>query len=308
MQESRLFKMVYYLLEKGQTPAPVLAEKFEVSVRTIYRDIDALSAAGIPVYAETGRNGGIRLMEGFVLNKAVLSEKEKQEILTALQGLSAIGGIYKNDTLEKLSALFQVSSENWLEVDFSRFGQEEEDNQKFAQLKSAVIYHRRVCMEYVDASGKTTERMVYPLKLAYKSRAWYLKAYCTRKQEQRMYRLSRILKLEVLEEEFLPELVRECAVQQSVPETASKPANRSYRTIRLRFSKEAAARVLDEFSESQITRLENEDILVSAKMPEDAWLVGFLLSFGTQAEVLEPAYLREILAEQAEMILKKNKI
>ena len=81
MQESRLFKIVYYLLDKGQATAPELAEKFEVSVRTIYRDIDALSGAGIPVYAEAGRNGGIHLMNDFVLDKAVLSEEEKQEIL-----------------------------------------------------------------------------------------------------------------------------------------------------------------------------------------------------------------------------------
>lgn len=301
MQESRLFKIVYYLLEKGQTPAPVLAEKFEVSVRTIYRDIDALSAAGIPIYAETGRNGGVRLMEGFVLDKAVLSEKEKQEILTALQGLSAVGGIYKDDTLQKLSALFLVPSENWLEVDFSRFGQEEEDNQKFEQLKSAVIHHKCVHMDYASTYGETTERTVYPLKLAYKSKAWYLKAYCSEKQEQRMFKLSRILKLKVLEEEFSAELIKECEAE------TKDSTGGAYRTIKLRFSKEAASRVYDEFSESQIVKLENGDFLVSAKMPEDAWLVGFLLSFGKQAEVLEPAYLRDVLAEQAEKILEKNR-
>ena len=81
MQESRLFKIVYYLLEKGRATAPELAKQFEVSVRTIYRDIDALSEAGIPVYAEAGRNGGISLLEDFTLNKILLSAKEKQEIL-----------------------------------------------------------------------------------------------------------------------------------------------------------------------------------------------------------------------------------
>lgn len=79
MQESRLFKIVYYLLDKGQATATELAKKFEVSVRTIYRDIDALSGAGVPVYTETGRNGGIHLMKNFVLDKAVLSEEERQE-------------------------------------------------------------------------------------------------------------------------------------------------------------------------------------------------------------------------------------
>ena len=111
MQESRLFKIVYHLLDKGQATAPELAEKFEVSVRTIYRDIDALSGAGIPVYAEAGRNGGIHLMSDFVLDKAVLSEEEKQEILTALQSINLTNNIGINQTLQKLSAIFRISSE-----------------------------------------------------------------------------------------------------------------------------------------------------------------------------------------------------
>ena len=84
MKESRLFKIVYYLLDKGRTTAPELAQEFEVSVRTIYRDIDALSESGIPVYAETGRNGGIYLLDNYVLDKALLSDKEKLEILSSL--------------------------------------------------------------------------------------------------------------------------------------------------------------------------------------------------------------------------------
>lgn len=114
MQESRLFKILYHLLDKGQATAPELAEKFEVSPRTIYRDIDALSSAGIPVYAEAGRNGGIHLMNDFVLDKAVLSEEEKQEILTALQSINSTK-TSSRQTLQKLSAVFNINSENWLD-------------------------------------------------------------------------------------------------------------------------------------------------------------------------------------------------
>ena len=131
MQQSRLFQIVYYLLEKGQATAPELAEMFEVSVRTIYRDLDVLSGAGIPVYAEAGRNGGIRLMHDFVLDKAVLSQEEKQEILTALQSINVTRNISESPTLQKLSAMFRMGSENWLLVDFSRWGNEESDKEKF---------------------------------------------------------------------------------------------------------------------------------------------------------------------------------
>lgn len=130
IQESRLFKIIYYLLDKDQATATELAEKFEVSVRTIYRDIDALSGAGIPLYTEPGRNGGIRLMKEFVLDKAVLSEEEKQEILIALQSINTTKNISSNKTLQKLSALFHLASEDWLEVDFSRWGNKGTDNNK----------------------------------------------------------------------------------------------------------------------------------------------------------------------------------
>lgn len=100
MQESRLFKVVYHLLDKGRATASELAEKFEVSVRTIYRDIDALSGAGIPIYAEAGRNGGIYLMNDFVMDKAVLTEEEKREILTALHSINSTSNIDNSQILQ----------------------------------------------------------------------------------------------------------------------------------------------------------------------------------------------------------------
>ena len=178
MQESRLFRIVYYLLDKGQATAPELAERFEVSVRTIYRDIDALSGAGIPVYAEQGRNGGIRLMNDFVLDRVVLSEEEKQEILTALQGIRTMQNIVGSRTLEKLSGMFQLSSENWFEVDFSRWGNEAPDNGKFERLRAAIVHCRKVRIRYAGSNGSMSVRNVEPHKLAYKASAWYLKAFC----------------------------------------------------------------------------------------------------------------------------------
>ena len=100
LKESRLFKIVYYILENGRITAPELAEKFEVSVRTIYRDIDVISSAGIPIYVTTGRNGGIQILENYVLDKALFSEKEKQDILAALQSVSVVSNTYEKDGLQ----------------------------------------------------------------------------------------------------------------------------------------------------------------------------------------------------------------
>lgn len=297
MQESRLFKIVYHLLDKGQATAPELAEKFEVSVRTIYRDIDALSGAGIPIYTETGRNGGIHLMNDFVLDKAILSEDEKQEILTALHSINTTQSISSSQTFQKLSAIFNLNSENWLEVDFSRWGNKNTDNEKFELLKSAVIRQKCVKITYASSYKEVSERIVQPLKMTYKSMAWYLKAYCRTKQDYRIFKLTRIMELEVLSDSF-----SKCTFPD-----LDKELEQIYNTIVLRFPKNMSYRVYDEFDKTQITRQKNGDLIVSANMPEDEWLIGYLLSLGTEVEIIEPVYLKNIVAEHAKKIYEKNK-
>lgn len=297
MQESRLFKIVYHLLEHGQATAVQLAERFEVSVRTIYRDIDALSEAGIPVYAEPGRNGGVHLMNDFVLDKAVLSAEEKQEILTALQSIQSVQNPDDRRTLHKLSALFELNTESWLEVDFSRWGNEASDSEKFELLKSAVIHQKCVKITYANSNGAAGERIIQPLKLSYKSTAWYVKAFCTNKQDYRIFKLNRIMRLEVLDEGF----DRRTFPEQSAdvpPETAA---------VTLRFPADMAYRVLDEFDPTKISRQKDGSLLVSTSLPHDDWLIGYLLTFGTQVEILAPASLRGLVAERAKKIYEKHK-
>ncbi len=299
MHEGRLFKILYYLLDKGQATAPELAREFEVSVRTIYRDIDALSAAGVPVYSETGRGGGVRLLNNSILDKTVLSEKEKQDILSALQSLAAVGTLYEKATLQKLSALFQLPSSDWFEVDFSRWGVQTQDHEKFELFKTAVISHRCVRITYAGSYTAESTRTIQPLKLLYKSRSWYLKAYCTERHDFRLFKLSRILKWQLLDETFIP-----------VPFPDS-PSGREHQpeqeNVLLRFPGEMAYRVYDEFDTPNVQREPGGDLLVSAPLPADAWLTGFLLSFGTQVEVVAPAYLRDLLAANAKEIYEKNK-
>lgn len=122
MEQGRLFKIVYHLLDKGRATAPELAEKFEVSVRTIYRDLDAISAAGIPIYTMQGKGGGIFILPEFVLEKSLLTPQEKEQILMALQGLAAAEDSRTDELLTKLGGLFRVQGANWIEVDFSPTG------------------------------------------------------------------------------------------------------------------------------------------------------------------------------------------
>lgn len=296
MSDSRLFKILYYLLNKGHATAPELAAKFEVSQRTIYRDVEALSSSGIPIYAESGRNGGIYLLHDSILDRAILSDPEKQEILAAIQSISATGYDSGEEMITKLSALFHINMGNWLEVDFSRWGRSSYDNSKFEALKAAVIQHREIKIVYESTNRERSERIVQPLKLSYKSKEWYLKAYCLERQDFRLFKLNRILSVEQLTQTFVP---------QPYPDNEND-WKQQYPKIVLLFSEEIGYRVYDEFDETQIERQKDGSFMVSANMPVDSWLIGYLLSFGPEVEILEPEYLKGILAEQAQKIYEKN--
>ena len=133
MKISRLFEIVYLLLEKKTITAKELAEHFEVSVRTIYRDIDILSSAGIPVYFQRGKSGGIKLMDNYIINKSLFSQDEQNEILYALQSLNATNYPNNNKTLSKLSTIFNKKSDNWIKIDFSRYNCD--DSTLFEKIK-----------------------------------------------------------------------------------------------------------------------------------------------------------------------------
>lgn len=297
MSDSRLFKILYYLLDKERATAPELAAEFEVSTRTIYRDVEALSGAGIPIYAEPGRNGGIYLLQDFILDRAILSENEKQEVLTAIQSIAATGYTGGKEMLTKLSALFNVNMRNWLEVDFSPWGKCAYDNSKFEMLKMAVIQCKEIRIVYVNMNSERSKRIIQPLRILYKSKEWYLKAFCVEKQDFRVFKLNRILELELLENTFIPKEYPE--LENNMQHTCSQ--------IVLLFSQEVAYRVYDEFDATEIEQQKNGDLIVRTEMPADSWLIGYLLSFGAQVEIREPKYLKGVLAAQAQAIYKKNK-
>lgn len=287
MPADRLFRIVYLLLERGQMTAEQLAEKLEVSVRTVYRDVDALSAAGVPVYTTQGKGGGVALLEGYVLDRAAFTEEEQRQMLTALQSLPGQEG---ERALTKLSALFRRGGEDWLQVNLSRWGASGWDNEKFRRLREAVLARRTVRFTYVSAQGTTRAREVLPARLVYKGQGWYLQAYDPEREGYRTFRLTRILSLEVTDEVFRRKLdPPDIEFSGDIP-----PLFRVEAT--LRFPAHMAFRVYDEFDESCVAPQADGSLLVEAVFPEDQWLYGYLLSFGAGVEVLAPEKLRRRLA------------
>ena len=289
MSSGRLFEIVYLLLERRQMTAAELAGRFEVSVRTIYRDIDALSAAGVPVYTTQGKGGGVALMDHYILDRAAFTEEEQRQLLTALQSLPEAARAGADETLAKLSGLFRRRETDWLQVDLSRWGSVEADQRKFEALKTAILDRRAAAFTYVSSYGLTTDRRVLPARLVFKGQSWYLQAYCTEKEDYRTFKVSRILKLSVLDERFSRPL-------SPPPIEAGEPPEGFCIPVRLRFSPALAYRVYDEFDEGCVTRGADGSLVVSVSFPEDPWLYGYLLSFGLGVEVLEPERLRKRLA------------
>ena len=298
MQTDRLFEIIYILLQKKKVTASELAEHFGVSRRTICRDIDTLSLSNIPVYAEKGKGGGIRLMPEFVLNKSILSEQEQDEILSALQSLSSIQADDTNKTLQKLSAIFDKTTTNWLEVDFSGWSYE---NDYWGELKRAILERYVVAFDYYNSNGNKTVRRALPVQLWFKSRAWYLKGFCLTRQDMRLYKLSRIKNLVVTDEHFSK---RDSLVVSGNP--VPNPF-REYQntTIKFRIEPEMAYRVYDDFYESMVEKQADGSFIVAVTWQGDEWLNGYVLSYGKYIEVLEPAHIRKAIKDNALEIAKK---
>jgi predicted DNA-binding transcriptional regulator YafY len=292
MRIDRLFGIVYFLLANGTATAGELARRFEVSKRTILRDVDALSMAGIPVYTSQGKGGGIALLDSYVLNKAAVSDEEQNQILFALQSLSAAGQGDAEQILLKLRAIFDKVTADWIQVDFSRWGNGKADNERFETLKRAIIGKQAVRFTYASSYGQTTERSVYPLRLVFKSRAWYLQGFCLLKQDYRTFRISRMAALELLTESFADKKLN------PPPVAASENPSAALIKFKMVFSPCSAYRVYDEFDGSDIETLEDGFMLVETELPEDEWIYGFLLSFGASVRVLEPRSVRERLLEK----------
>ena len=292
MKDNRLFRILYYILEKGKVTASELADKFEVSVRTIYRDIDSISSAGIPIYALQGKGGGIEIAEDFVLRKSLLSENEKQQIISALQGLDNIAIQHENELLTKLYALFKMKNTSWIEVDFNNWQNNKMYEKTFNDIKSAILSKNIVSFTYFSSNEKETSRRVKPVRLLFKGQDWYLYALCLLRNDFRYFKLSRIKNLETHTEKF-DDNFEDVVLKKEMPYENTVH-------IKVKFDRKAAFRVYDELN-GEITEDDEGNLYAEIEIPNDYNLFNYIFSFGDGAEVLEP---KEIRMQIKEMINK----
>lgn len=301
MQISRLFETVYILLNRRHVTAKELADRFEVSVRTIYRDIEALSQAGVPVYATQGAGGGIHISDAYVLNKSALTDNEQSQIILALQSLSVTGHADSDHLLSRLGSLFNKDSADWIEVDFSRWGNEAHDREMMALVKDAILHRQPITFTYHSGGGKRTERTACPVRLVYKAHSWYVQAYCNEREDWRTFKLVRMSRVRLLPEPFDRNALGQPPGFGDMQADEPPPMPRVCCT--LRFGESIAWRVLDEFDPSSITWEEDGRLTVRTRFSLDDWFYSYVLSFGPAIEVVEPPEARAFMKNMLEGIL-----
>ncbi|WP_180326667.1 helix-turn-helix transcriptional regulator [Raoultibacter phocaeensis] len=289
MKIDRMFKIVYLLMSRDRVTVRELAERFEVSARTIHRDIDALMQAGIPLYTSRGSDGGVSLVDGFVLDKALLSEEEQEQVLLGLQSLPRNGSL-DNAALEKLSVLFGEPRTDWIEVDFSRWGYKRKDDKRFDILRRAIVLEQAIRFRYANAEGAVSEREAHPLKLVFKSKAWYLQAFCLTRNDYRTFKVNRMSDIALCGRSFERSEYR-------VPELEAEDGPPPYELIALElvFEPRVASRVYDEFDIDAIETSEEGGLHVYTSYPAGLYLFDLLHSFGDAVTVLQPQSIRERL-------------
>lgn len=297
MKGNRLFEIIYILLDKKTVKAKDLAEHFEVSQRTIYRDIEALSEAGVPIYMTKGKGGGISLLSDFILNKTVLSQEEKKEILAAMQGLNAVNKNEFNGALSKLSSFLGGNNENWIEVDFSNWDKNNDLGDKFTNIKNSIINKNILSFEYFNSRGELDKRNVEPLKLVFKGQGWYLYAYCRKKEDNRFFKLTRMNNITITDEKFSRIAPNKVFLEKDIG-YSNKLVH-----LKIKVNKKLGFRVYDEFQSYFLD--DNGDFIINLDFPLGDWLYGYLMSFGENIEVLEPLHIREEMKKRLIVALNK---
>lgn len=299
MKDNRLFRVLYYILKKGKVTASELADQFEVSVRTIYRDIDSISSSGIPIYTLQGRGGGIEIAEDFILSKTLLSDPEKQQILSALQGLEHSTIQHENELLTKLSALFKMKNTSWIEIDFNNWQNNKMYEKTFNDIKSAILSKNIISFAYFSSNEKETIRRVKPVRLLFKSQDWYLYAFCLLRNDFRCFKLSRMKNIEIHDEKF-DDSFENVILKKEMPHD-------NIRYIKVKFDRKVAFRVYDELN-SEITEDDDGNLYTELELVDDYNLYYYLLSFGDNVEVLEPKEVRAQIKEMITKMAEKYKI
>lgn len=297
MKIDRLFSILQILINKKNVTAKELASRFDVSVRTIYRDIDVLSANGVPVYCSQGKGGGISILDNYMIDKAILTDEEQKQVLLSLQSVNVTGQINVEDSLIKLRNVFNKNNTDWIEIDFSNWEQSHKEKEKFTAIKESIIDSKIIEFSYYSTKGEILKRIVEPYRLVFKGYQWYVYGFCKVRNDFRFFKLTRIDELSVTGEIFERRQNIDINTEYSTKES-------EYIKVKMKISSRMAARVYDEFRKG-IIEFDGNNFIVEADIQKNEYLYTYFLGYGNDIEVLEPIEVRNKLKNLLKDILKK---
>lgn len=288
MKSNRMFGILSILLDKDKVTAKELADYFEVSVRTIHRDLLDLSSAGFPVISQQGIGGGVSLLPDFKYSKTALNKEDMNVILAGIQGFASIDDSSKIKTLLAKLRFNQGDKmlfENDIIIDFTSWNHNSRIVEKIKAIRIAIGNHKLLEMEYYGGSGYY-HRQIEPYKLIFKQENWYIFGYCKYKKDFRIFKVSRIADLHISDETFAERK------DYTIPPLQSDFANDSGTSITVRMDKSLEFLAVDFFGLENMTRAGN-DILVTFQTVHTKWIISTFAGFGDKAEIISPASLRK---------------
>ncbi len=303
MKYTMLLKILFLLLSRKKVSAKYIADRYEISVRTVYRYIDELSLAGVPIYNERGRNGGYSISDSYKLPANFLTIEESEKVISALSGLN---GELNSETLEtaieKISSISKVS-ENAVSINFGNlvidgtaWGSSDGYGETLKIIQKAIEENLLVSIAYTNRDGETTERIIEPHVIALKQGLWYAYSYCRLRDTFRLFKIGRIQKIKLLSETFTRRDTSD------MKEVFKKWYDEVEEDIDLLISESVKADVEEWLGVDKITISPSGKITASAKLPINDYLTAKILSFGDKITVVSPKKLKSAVIEKAKAV------
>lgn len=294
MKIQRLIAILTILLQKDRISATVLARRFEVSVRTIYRDIEALEFAGIPIITHTGVNGGFSIVDQYKIDKKLFTDQDISTLLTSLYSVSgSIPDAKFNPTLEKIKSLIPREHGSAIEltskqlyIDMTPWSNHPSIAEALKGVRGGLEESRLLQFSYTPRHGETAERTVEPHQLVLKENNWYLRAFCLARQDFRTFKLRRMDHVTLLPEKFVPR-----AFETGMTDFKDWKSDR-LTVVELIVDGSLRERALDYCRDEYMEDLDDGRIHIRMPFVESEMGYCVLLGMGYKCEVVAPPHIR----------------
>lgn len=307
MKINRLLAIVVMLLNKDKISAAELAEKFEVSIRTIYRDIEAINMAGIPIASRQGNNGGFYILDNYKINHQFLTLNDMISIMEALKNINGVLDDRNVEiAMEKVKSIIPYNKKSEVDLYFKQvfidtlpwgFKKSEKENIKYKIVYEAVQENKCISFNYRNSKGEYILRNAEPITLVFKGFSWYVFSFCTLRKDYRTFKLSRMDELKISNKEVCKSRISYGDYIKSYYFPKVVPIK-----ISLKFSEKVRYRIQDYFDEDETTFFKDGSIVVNTEIVEDNWVYSMILSYGEHVEVLAPEHIRKIIKEKSKKI------